>query len=99
MRDLLDLPSTFTLDACRHGGMTELEAAELTDGQGRALSGHRCQRAYRVRKAHPGTAPCPLLASAMPIALRTRQGRTFRMSHGKTFRMTTLLETRAALSS
>jgi hypothetical protein len=29
----------FTLDACRHGGMTELEEAELTDGQGRALSG------------------------------------------------------------
>jgi len=36
----------FTLDACRHGGMTELEEAELTDGQGRALSGHRTQRAY-----------------------------------------------------
>ena len=31
------LPPTFTLDACRHGGMTELEEAELTDGQGRAL--------------------------------------------------------------
>lgn len=34
------LPKTFTLDACRHGGMTELEEAELTDGQGRALSAH-----------------------------------------------------------
>ena len=31
----------FTLDACRHGGMTELEEAELTDSQGRALSGHK----------------------------------------------------------
>jgi hypothetical protein len=40
------LSATFTLDACRHGGMTELEEAELTDGQGRALSGHRTQRAY-----------------------------------------------------
>src|SRR5262249_57434867 len=30
-------PASFTLDACRHGGMTELEEAELTDGQGRAL--------------------------------------------------------------
>jgi hypothetical protein len=40
------LADTFTLDACRHGGMTELEEAELTDGQGRALSGHRTQRAY-----------------------------------------------------
>jgi len=46
LRDKLKLPSTFTLDACRHGGMTELEEAELTDGQGRALSGHRTQRAY-----------------------------------------------------
>lgn len=46
LRDRLKLPATFTLDACRHGGMTELEEAELTDGQGRALSGHRTQRAY-----------------------------------------------------
>jgi len=46
LRDRLDLPATFTLDACRHGGMTELEEAGLTDGQGRALSGHRTQRAY-----------------------------------------------------
>jgi hypothetical protein len=45
LRDSLNLPSTFTLDACRHGGMTELEEAELTDGQGRALSGHR-SKAY-----------------------------------------------------
>jgi hypothetical protein len=27
--------------------MTELETAELTDGQGRALSGHRTQRSYQ----------------------------------------------------
>jgi hypothetical protein len=46
LRDRLGLPATFTLDACRHGGMTELEEAELTDGQGRALSGHRSQGAY-----------------------------------------------------
>ena len=37
----------FTLDACRHGGMTELEEAELTDSQGRALSGHKTSQAYR----------------------------------------------------
>src|SRR5262245_39948153 len=36
LRDEAGLPPTFTLDACRHGGMTELEEAELTDGQGRA---------------------------------------------------------------
>ena len=46
MRDKLKLPSTFTLDACRHGGMTELEEAELTDGQGRALSAHKSQQSY-----------------------------------------------------
>jgi len=39
------LPKSFSLDACRHGGMTELEEAGLTDGQGRALSAHR-SRAY-----------------------------------------------------
>ncbi|UPT99294.1 hypothetical protein J4G48_0015115 [Bradyrhizobium barranii subsp. apii] len=40
------VPGHFTLDACRHGGMTELEEAELTDGQGRALSMHSTQRSY-----------------------------------------------------
>jgi hypothetical protein len=40
IREEAGLPATFTLDACRHGGMTELEEAELTDGQGRALSAH-----------------------------------------------------------
>ena len=45
VRDDAKLPSWFTLDSCRHGGMTELEEAELTDGQGRALSGHR-SKAY-----------------------------------------------------
>jgi hypothetical protein len=46
MRSKIGLPSYFTLDACRHGGMTELEVAELTDGQGRALSGHKTKQAY-----------------------------------------------------
>ena len=46
MRVKLELPKHFTFDACRHGGMTELEEAELTDGQGRALSAHRTQQSY-----------------------------------------------------
>lgn len=46
LRVALNLPKEFTLDACRHGGMTELEEAELTDGQGRALSAHRTQQSY-----------------------------------------------------
>src|SRR5439155_7454651 len=47
MRKKIDgVSKLFTLDACRHGGMTELEEAELTDGQGRALSAHRSQQSY-----------------------------------------------------
>jgi hypothetical protein len=37
----------FTLDAARHGGMTELEEAGLTEGEGRALSKHKTASAYR----------------------------------------------------
>ena len=51
MRDKIGLPFTFTLDACRHGGMTELEEAELTDGQGRALSATRKRHAHRLANA------------------------------------------------
>jgi hypothetical protein len=47
LRKEIGLPLHFTLDACRHGGMTELEEAELTEGQGRALSGHKTAQAYR----------------------------------------------------
>lgn len=46
LRKKIGLPASFTLDACRHGGMTELEEAELTSGQGRALSGHKTDAAY-----------------------------------------------------
>lgn len=46
MRKQIGLPPEFTLDACRHGGMTELEEAELTEGQGRALSAHRTKESY-----------------------------------------------------
>lgn len=37
----------FTLDKARHGGMTELEEAGLTEGQGKAISTHRTN-AYRL---------------------------------------------------
>ncbi len=39
--------TTFTLDAARHGGMTELEEAGLTEGEGRVLSKHKTATAYR----------------------------------------------------
>ncbi|MEV5054627.1 hypothetical protein MRBLRH13_000208 [Agrobacterium radiobacter] len=37
----------FSLDMCRHGGMTELEEKGLTEGQGRVLSKHKTASAYR----------------------------------------------------
>lgn len=37
----------FSLDMCRHGGMTELEERGLTEGQGRVLSKHKTASAYR----------------------------------------------------
>jgi hypothetical protein len=46
LADTFGLPAIFTLDACRHRGMTELEEAGPTTGQGRALSGQRTDRAY-----------------------------------------------------
>ena len=56
LRAKLGLPITFTLDASRHGGMTELEEAALTDGQGRALSAHRSQQVVRrLCQANDGT--------------------------------------------
>ena len=85
IRNKAALPSTFTLDACRHGGMTELEEAELTAGQGRALSAHR-SRAYegyatrtteralaatRKRHAH-------LLANALGTEFRNDEANQFR---------------------
>jgi hypothetical protein len=55
MRKEIGLPGYFTLDACRHGGMTELEEAELTDGQGRALSAHKTKQSYAgyAKKTEP----------------------------------------------
>lgn len=38
---------SFSLDKCRHGGMTELEESGLTEGQGRVLSKHKTAAAYR----------------------------------------------------
>jgi hypothetical protein len=80
LRDRLGLPAAFTLDACRHGGMTELEEAELTDGQGRALSGHRTQRAYEgyakrtLERALPATRKRYAHALATAQALSTANG-------------------------
>ena len=88
MRDKIGLPSTFTLDACRHGGMTELEEAELTDGQGRASLHTRVSKPMKAMRSARWAAPSPQPASATLTGLRTRREQTFRMSCGTTFRMT-----------
>jgi len=63
LRQVAKLSQTFSLDACRDGGMTALEEAELTDGQGRALSAHtstayeRCARRIMVSARRDQEAP------------------------------------------
>jgi hypothetical protein len=68
------LPPTFTLDACCHGGMTELEEAELTDGQGRALSGHRTERAYEGYAKRTMERALPATRKRYAHALANTQG-------------------------
>jgi hypothetical protein len=77
LRGRLGLPATFTLDACRHGGMTELEEAELTDGQGRALSGHRTQRAYEGYAKRSLARALPATRKRYAHALANAQGTIF----------------------
>jgi hypothetical protein len=74
LADGFGLPSTFTLDACRHGGMTELEEAELTTGQGRA-------------ERYPDTEPIAPIAvmrrpraKGLPTCSRTLREQSFRMA-------------------
>jgi integrase len=42
------LPEHLTMAACRHGGMTELGDAALTEAQTMALSGHKTPEAARM---------------------------------------------------
>ena len=49
LRQVANLSQTFSLDACRHGCMTEFEKTELTEGQRRVLSAH-------TSRAHEGYA-------------------------------------------
>lgn len=45
--DAAGLPAWLTLDACRHGGMTELADSDLTEEQEMSLSGHTTPDAKR----------------------------------------------------
>jgi len=47
-RTLAGLGAYVTLDACRHGGMTELGNAELAEQGVMALSGHKTPQAARL---------------------------------------------------
>ena len=76
------LSNTFTLDACRHGGMTELEEAELTDGQGRALSGHRTQRAYEGYAKRTLERALPATRKRYAHALANGQGTSIQNAPG-----------------
>ena len=48
IRKLARLPAHFTLEACRHGGMTELGDAELTEQEIMTLSTHATPEAARL---------------------------------------------------
>ena len=74
LRKEIGLPPHFTLDACRHGGMTELEEAALTEGQGRALSGHKTAQSYRGYAKETWIVRSPRRGNVMHIALRERNG-------------------------
>jgi len=88
LRDEAALPTTFTLDACRHGGMTELEEAELTDGQGRALSAHksRAYEGYAKRTMERALAATRKRHAHRIASLSNAQGTEFRNEARKEFR-------------
>ena len=76
------VPDHFTLDACRHGGMTELEEAALTEGQGRALSGIRRRKPIAATLKRHLIALSPRHANATLIGWRTNRLQTFGMKSG-----------------
>jgi hypothetical protein len=88
IRDEAGLPSTFTLDACRHGGMTELEEAELTDGQGRALSAHksRAYEGYAKRTMERALAATRKRHAHLTAAVANSEGTEFRNERQNPFR-------------
>lgn len=80
IRTAIGLPK-FTVDACRHGGTTELEEAGLTDGQGRALSARRSKAYEGYAKRTEKRAIAATLARQR-IGWRTIPQRNFGMNSG-----------------
>ncbi len=52
-RQIKGVPTYFTLDACRHGGMTELEEAALTEGQGKSGTGRSRNKGELANRKFP----------------------------------------------
>lgn len=75
------------MDACRHGGMTELEEPELTDGQGRALSTTTHSGATRAMRSARLSQCYPRLGTGTRIDWQTKQEHPFRKMRLKRFRM------------
>ena len=71
------LPEHFTLEACRHGGMTELGDAGLTEQEVMALSGHATPAAARLyvkRTAEQRLAAATQRRSYVEASKRTKRG-------------------------
>jgi hypothetical protein len=62
-RRLAGLGKHVTLDACRHGGTTELGNAELAEQGVMALSGHKTPQAARLMLSGPNSSGYRLLRS------------------------------------
>ena len=83
------LPTTFTLDACRHGGMTELEEAELRAVRD-ARSRHTRAGPMRGTPSERWNGHSRRPGSGMHTgsrACRTRREQNFGMKRGKNFGM------------
>jgi hypothetical protein len=87
LADGFGMPATFIVDACRHGGMTELEEAALTTGQGKALSGHRTDRAYGGYAKLTMERALAATRKRHAHRLANEQGLPFRMTAKAPFRM------------
>jgi integrase len=71
------LPEHFTLEACRHGGMTELGNAGLTEQDVMALSGHATPAAARIyvkRTAEQRLAAATQRRGYVEASKRTKRG-------------------------
>jgi hypothetical protein len=90
LRDEAGLPATFTLDACRNGGMTELEEAELRMVKAAHFPLTRAAPTKATPSA-PWTARLRQRENGMPIALRPRRTpreQNFGMTRRSNFGMT-----------